>query len=164
MEQTKILLIFKDGIVNLGDVAALAAAPKSAYVYVHIRNSEKHLLFKVFDRNCNFEAERQPRDLLVSVSDIAARASNRKHGNFPLCLGFFGDGHGNVEIDIVNSARFASDKNIGLIPSVNASPQRSKFHVGFIHSLYNGFKAFRYKFFKFHRRYSGEKNNGGNPK
>lgn len=129
MKKQKILLIFKDGIVNFDDVAAVASAPKSAYVYVHIRNLEKHLLFQVFNGDCHFEAEGQPGDLLVSIRNVAADAACGKYGNFPLCIGFFGDGDGNVKIDIVNSTHFASDKNIGFIPSVNARSHRRKSFV-----------------------------------
>lgn len=162
MKEQKILLIFKEGIVNFDDVATIAVAPKSAYVYVHIRNREKHLLFQVFDRDCHSEAERQPRDLLVSIRDIAANTTDGKYGNFPLCLGLFRDGNGNVEIDIVNSARFACDKNISLIPSVNARAHRRKFFVRLIDSLYNRFKAFGNKFFKFHKFNSVKKDTSDN--
>lgn len=151
MKEQRILLIFKDGIVNFDDVAAIVAAPKSSYVYVHIRNREKHLLFQVFDGNCHSEAEREPRDLLVSIRDIAADAADGKYGNLPVCFGFFGDGNGNVKIDVVNPARFASDKNICLIPGVNARAHRRKFFVSLIDSFHNRFKAFGNKFFKFHK-------------
>lgn len=162
MKEQKILLIFKDGIVNFDDVMAIVAAPKSAYVYVLIRNREKHLLFQVFDRNGDFKGKRNSGDLLVSIRNTAADAANGEYGNFPLCIGLFGDGNGNVEIDIVNSTRFASDKNIGLIPSVNTRAHWSKFFVRLINSLRNRLKAFGNKFFKFHKFNSVKKDTSDN--
>ena len=162
MKEQKILLIFKDGIVNLDDVAAIVAAPKSAYVYVLIRNREKHLLFQVFGWNGDFKGKRNSGDLLVSVGNVASDAANGEYGNFPLCLGFFGDGNGNIEIDIVDLAHLASYGNKSVFPRVNTYANWIKFFVRLIDSFRNRLKAFGNKFFKFHKFNSVKKDTSDN--
>ncbi len=146
-----IFLIFKDGIVNLADVVSISRAGETEYIYVLFRAMTSQKLFKVFHRDCHSETKGQPRDLLACIYDIATNSANRKNRNLPLCIGLFGNGNGDIEVDLVDFAHCFPDRYHSIFKWINANSIWHKFFVGFINPFRNRLKTFGNKFFKFHK-------------
>ncbi len=167
MKEQKILLIFKDGIANFDEVSSLRfGEAKHGFCRVAFKNDKEELRRLYVLGNCKFQGKEKTGDLLVSIRNIASDAVNGEYGNFPLCIGLFGDGNGNVEFHIVNPAKDAS--NFRLIGTsaigkrINARSHWRKFFVRLIDSLRNRLKAFGNKLFKFHKFNSVKKDTSDN--
>ena len=155
MKRKRTLLIFKDGVADFGEVSSLRLGEaRHGFCRVVFRNGQEELRRLNVLGNCELQGKDKPRDLLASVRDIAAEVSDGEHGDFPLCIGLFGDSNGNVEFHIVNPAHFAPKfcffGTAAIGKRVNASSEWRKFFIRLVNSFRNRFKAFRNKFFKFH--------------